>query len=107
MNPVRNISFQKLALSLLAMFVATTVVAQTPDTAGIPPHVKQPQLGPNDTILVHAMIKGDELVPSSYMQWCWVQAPYPKELLKKRKEWTRLRNAIYVTYPYAKRAGIS
>jgi hypothetical protein len=35
----------------------------------------------------------------------WVQVPYPKHLLKKRQEWTRLRNAIYVTYPYARRAG--
>jgi hypothetical protein len=25
--------------------------------------------------------------------------------LKKRQEWTRLRNAVYVTYPYARRAG--
>ena len=34
-----------------------------------------------------------------------VSALYPKHLLEKRKEWTRLRNAIYVTYPYARRAG--
>ena len=26
--------------------------------------------------------------------------------LKKRQEWTRLRNAIYVTYPYARKAGV-
>ena len=39
------------------------------------------------------------------MEWVWVQAPYPKHLLKKKQEWTRLRNAVYVTYPYARRAG--
>jgi len=106
MNPVRYILLHKLAFLVLAVCTTTTVAAQTPDTAVIPPHVKVPELGPNDTIVVHALIKDNELVPSSYMQWCWVQAPYPKELLKKRKEWTRLRNAVYVTYPYARRAGI-
>ena len=39
------------------------------------------------------------------MEWFYVTAPYPKHLLKKRQEWTRLRNAIYVTYPYARKAG--
>jgi hypothetical protein len=26
-------------------------------------------------------------------------------LLARRREWTRLRNAVYVTYPYARKAG--
>ncbi len=39
------------------------------------------------------------------MDWVWVQVPYPKHLLKRRQEWTRLRNAVYVTYPYARKAG--
>ena len=30
----------------------------------------------------------------------------PKKLEKFIAEWTRLRNAVYVTYPYAKRAGV-
>jgi hypothetical protein len=51
------------------------------------------------------MIHGNEYVPSQTLEWTWVQVPYPKHLLKKRQEWTRLRNAIYVTYPYARRAG--
>ncbi|WP_127125591.1 DUF4294 domain-containing protein [Pseudoflavitalea rhizosphaerae] len=105
MNPVRNISLHKLAVSAFVLFLGTTALAQTPDTAGVPPTVKQPELGPNDTIVVHAMIINNELVPSGFMDWCWIKAPYPKDKLRKRQEWTRLRNAIYVTYPYAKRAG--
>lgn len=111
MNPVRNISFNKLALSVLVLITfGTTALAQTQDstrhdTASLPPGVKRPELGPNDTIMVSAMVKDNELVPSGYLGYCWVQAPYPKEKWKKRQEWTRLRNAIYVTYPYAKRAG--
>ena len=64
-----------------------------------------PELGPNDTIPVPAIIHQGQYVPGSTEAWVWVQAPYPKHLLKKRQEWTRLRNAIYVTYPYARRAG--
>jgi hypothetical protein len=81
-------------------------VAQTPDTIPVPPGVEQPLLGPNDTIPVPAIIAGNQLIPSGNLEWLWVTAPYPKHLLKKRQEWTRLRNAIYVTYPYARKAGV-
>ena len=72
-----------------------------PDTSNIP----LPVLGPNDTIPVPAMIHGNEWIPGNNLEWFYVSARYPKHLLKKRQEWTRLRNAIYVTYPYAKKAG--
>jgi hypothetical protein len=45
-------------------------------------------------------------VPSQQLEWIWVQAPYPPHLLKKREAYNRLRNAVYVCYPYARRAGI-
>ncbi len=64
-----------------------------------------PALGPNDTIPVPAKIVDGEIVPGENMEWVWVQTVYPKHLLKKRKEWSRLRNAVYVTYPYARKAG--
>lgn len=69
---------------------------------GLPP---LPALGPNDTIPVPAMILQNEWVPGQNLEWVWVQAPLPAHLKKKRAEWTRLRNAVYVTYPYARRAG--
>jgi hypothetical protein len=67
--------------------------------------VPQPELGPNDTIKVPARIIQNEVVPSNTMEWVYVSVPYPPELLKRRQEMTRLRNAVYVTYPYAVRAG--
>jgi len=79
--------------------------AQGKDTLVLPPGVEKPVLGPNDTIPVPAIIIDNQLVPGGYTDWVWVTAPYPKHLLEKRREWTRLRNAIYVTYPYARRAG--
>lgn len=82
-----------------------TAVGQVKDTIPLPPGIEQPALGPNDTIPVPAIIAGNQLIPSGNMEWLWVTAPYPKHLLRKRQEWTRLRNAIYVTYPYARKAG--
>ena len=67
--------------------------------------IAQPELGPNDTIKVPAKIIDRQIVPESTLPWVWVSVPYPPELLKKRQEWTRLRNAVYVTYPYARKAG--
>lgn len=64
-----------------------------------------PVLGPNDTIPVPAMIHQNQWIPGNTLEWFFVAAPYPKHLLRKRQEWTRLRNAIYVTYPYARKAG--
>lgn len=81
--------------------------AQSRDTLPpIPAGVEVPELGPNDTIPVPGLIVNNQLVPSGNLEWYWVTAPYPKHLLKKRQEWTRLRNAVYVTYPYAKKAGV-
>ncbi|MBL7749798.1 MAG: DUF4294 domain-containing protein, partial [Chitinophagaceae bacterium] len=36
----------------------------------------------------------------------WVSKMSDKELEKFIREWTRLRNAVYVTYPYARTAGV-
>jgi hypothetical protein len=89
-------------LSIWAI-VAVAVSPAMGQTA--PDSIPLPQLGPNDTIPVPAQVYGNEYVPAQTLEWTWVQAPYPKHLLKKRQEWTRLRNAVYVTYPYARRAG--
>jgi hypothetical protein len=78
-----------------------TKAQEIPDTVNIP----LPILGPNDTIPVPAMIHQNEWIPGNNLEWFFVSAAYPKHLLKKRQEWTRLRNAIYVTYPYARKAG--
>jgi hypothetical protein len=39
------------------------------------------------------------------MEMVWVSKLPPKKLAKFIEEWNRLRNAVYVTYPYARIAG--
>ena len=94
-------------LVITLMVITTRTMAQVKkDTLVLPPGVEQPVLGPNDTIPVPALVIDNQLIPGGNMEWLWVTAPYPKHLLEKRREWTRLRNAIYVTYPYARKAGV-
>jgi hypothetical protein len=96
---------RKIFRGIIAVWAMVAVSVSTALGQTAPDSVPLPQLGPNDTIPVPAMIHGNEYVPAETLEWTWVQVPYPKHLLKKRQAWTRLRNAIYVTYPYARRAG--
>ena len=96
---------RKIYRGILAVLALVAVMTNTAHGQTAPDSIPLPQLGPHDTIPVPAQIYGNEYVPAQTLEWTWVQVPYPKHLLKKRQEWTRLRNAIYVTYPYARRAG--
>jgi hypothetical protein len=61
--------------------------------------------GPNDTILVPAIFYQNEITNYKEMEMAWVSNLAPEKLAKFIEEWTRLRNAVYVTYPYARIAG--
>jgi hypothetical protein len=87
---------------VLSVLTCSTLFAQ--EAPGSETKIPMPELGPNDTITVPAKAVDNEIIPGGNLEWVWVQAPYPKHLLKKRQEWTRLRNAVYVTYPYARKA---
>ncbi len=61
--------------------------------------------GPNDTIVVPAVWYQGEIVNYKEMEMIWVGDLSGAKLAKYIEEWTRLRNAVYVTYPYARVAG--
>ena len=61
--------------------------------------------GPNDTLIVPAIIYEGESLPYKEMEMVWVSNLPPDKLAKFIEEWSRLRNAVYVTYPYARIAG--
>ncbi len=61
--------------------------------------------GPNDTIILPAIWYQNEIVNYKEMEMAWVSNLSPEKLRKYIEEWTRLRNAVYVTYPYARIAG--
>ncbi|TWV98908.1 DUF4294 domain-containing protein [Chitinophaga pinensis] len=57
-----------------------------------------------DSIAVGAIIVGSDTIPSITLHIFEVVDKLPKKFRKQREAWTRLRNAVYVTYPYAKSA---
>ncbi|WP_246858803.1 DUF4294 domain-containing protein [Chitinophaga sp. XS-30] len=57
-----------------------------------------------DTVAVRMALNGSELMPSITLPIVEVVDKLPKRLRKQRQRWTRLRNAVYVTYPYARSA---
>lgn len=67
--------------------------------------IAQPALGPNDTIVVAATVSDGMLIPAQTLEGYWITKPGPPGMRERIEKWTRLRNAVYVTYPYAKRAG--
>lgn len=83
---------------IFALLPLLCVAATAPATA-------QSKYGVNDTIITAAVVfEGDTIeaqtLPGIYV---WGKERYTRS---QRQQWDRLRNAVYVTYPYAVRAGI-
>jgi hypothetical protein len=62
--------------------------------------------GPNDTIVVHSVFYNGEYIPYSELPVVFVSNVSAEKLAQILQEYNRLRNAVYVTYPYATKAGI-
>ena len=63
------------------------------------------QHGVYDTVKVHVFITATgDTIPMSYLPLVEVRGKLNAQWAKQWAEWTRLRNAVYVTYPYAKSA---
>ncbi|KAA9038496.1 DUF4294 domain-containing protein [Ginsengibacter hankyongi] len=62
----------------------------------------QSKYGQHDTIITSAVVYEGDTIPAQVLAGVYLW----KGNLTARQRWTRLRNAVYVTYPYAKRAGI-
>lgn len=57
-----------------------------------------------DSIPVSAIVVDGDTIPSITLRIVEVIDKLPKKFRKQREAWTRLRNAVYVTYPYAVQA---
>ena len=63
------------------------------------------QQNSNDTIVTYAMIYNGDTIEAKTLADIPFYSRYNEAQMSTRAKWTRLRNAIYVTFPYAKRAG--
>ncbi|CAN5208921.1 hypothetical protein BH11BAC5_BH11BAC5_13750 [soil metagenome] len=59
----------------------------------------------NDTIVTAAVIYDGDTIEAKTFQDLMIRSWYDESHMKAIAKWTRLRNAVYVTYPYARRAG--
>ncbi|GAA4330339.1 hypothetical protein GCM10023184_21450 [Flaviaesturariibacter amylovorans] len=63
--------------------------------------------GVNDTIMVSVINYGGELMPYRELDMVYISKLPPAEMQKAIAAYNRLRNAVYVTYPYARAAGVT
>ena len=92
----------KILLILVTVFSSLTVFASPLVSDTI---IEKRNTGPYDTIVVRAVMYNGELVPFRELEDVWVSNLPPRKLEKAKREYYRLRNAVYVTYPYAIQAG--
>ena len=59
------------------------------------------QTGPNDSIICSAVVYEGDTIEAKILAGVYVWGKHNVN----RAAWTRLRNAVYVTYPYARKAG--
>ena len=64
----------------------------------------QSRFGPNDTLVVPYIVYGGDTMTYAQLDMVIVWGKMSNAQRKANREWTRLRNAVYVTYPYAKKA---
>ena len=64
------------------------------------------QQSSKDTIVSYAMIYNGDTIEAKTLADIPFYARYNEAQMNNRAKWTRLRNAVYVTFPYAKRASI-
>jgi hypothetical protein len=65
----------------------------------------QAQTNQNDTLKVYAFVVDGDTIPGGRLLDVEVHTRMHAKWRQYWAEWTRLRNAVYVTYPYAKAAG--
>jgi hypothetical protein len=88
-----------LTSAILVLLLATGHFCYAQDSSSF-------RFGPYDTIIVPAHAYMGDTLSARNLEMIWVKAPMPPAMRKRIEEWTRLRNAVYVTYPYAKKAGV-
>ncbi len=69
-------------------------------------HAAAAQTAAADTILTGAVIYNGDTIEAKTLVDVTVQSILTAKQMRAVAEWTRLRNAVYVTYPYARRAGL-
>lgn len=98
MTICRN-KISKFSLGVFFLLVAFSARSQTSEETNYPIFA---QHGPNDSIICSAVVYEGDTIEAKILAGVYV---WGKRNAAARAAWTRLRNAVYVTYPYARKAG--
>ncbi len=112
-NRVASIFFEGCGKVVCCMLVligfAVSAAAQSTilpvQTEPQPPRQPVGQIGRNDTIYSSAIIYEGDTIPYRELADIYIFDGTPQQYARMMERWTRLRNAVYVTYPYAVAAG--
>ena len=64
------------------------------------------QFKSNDTLRTQAIIYNGDTIPLTILEYVYVNCQLTESQKQARAAYDRLRNAVYVTYPYARKAGM-
>jgi hypothetical protein len=105
---LKFLTFSVIFISFQAFSQIEPTVARTDTIAPMPSIAERSKnWGPNDTMIVSAIWYHNEMLPYKEMDNVWISKLEGRKLTKYIEEWNRLRNAVYVTYPYARIAGVT
>ncbi|WP_460567716.1 DUF4294 domain-containing protein [Flaviaesturariibacter terrae] len=85
-------------LTCLLAFLGSAASAQSDS-------LQHPHWGTRDTMIVSVINYQGELLPYRELDEVYISKLSPEQLAKAIAAYNRLRNAVYVTYPYARTAG--
>jgi hypothetical protein len=85
-------------------FIKTVVCLSVLWIFADPSSFAQSKYGPNDTLTVPVVVYEGDTIPFRDLEWVIVTGKMNAVQREAHRKWTRLRNAVYVTYPYAKKA---
>jgi hypothetical protein len=92
-------------LSILCTFLLL-VFSQVARAQEDSTHPDPAKWGRNDTIIVPAIYYDGQWMPYGELEMVYVSKLPPDKLARVLAEYSRLRNAVYVTYPFAKAASV-
>ena len=95
---ILNLNFLITVVLLCISFNARSQTSLSPNQS----NAGSQRYGVNDTLVCSAVVYEGDTIEAKILAGVYV---WTKRNAAAREAWTRLRNAVYVTYPYARRAG--
>jgi hypothetical protein len=92
-----------LLITALPVFAQQSPAARPPQPAPAQP---DPRFGKYDTIYSMIVVYNGDTIPAQTLETVDVVRAMTRDQRRRWEAMTRLRNAVYVTYPYARKAGI-